>query len=67
MITKSGKHHWVATLVDYDSHGNEMRRTENFRFIAADPHKYAENLHKRFVKTSDWTTSKVENLIDLDS
>jgi len=67
MITKTGKHHFVATLVDYDSNGNEMRRTDGFRFTAKDPHQYAADLHKRFVKLSDWATSKLEDLVDLDA
>ena len=67
MVTKSGKHHYVATLVDYDSHGDVMKRTENFKFTAKDPHKYAADLVKRFTKISDWTTSKLEDLVDLDA
>ena len=67
MITKSGKHHFVATLIDLDSKGNEIKRIENFEFTAKDPHQYAADLHKRFTKISDWTTSRLENLIDLDA
>ncbi len=67
MITKSGKHHYVGTLVDYDSKGQETRRLEGFRFTAHDPIRYAEDLHKRFPKVRDWATSKIENLIDLDA
>ena len=65
MITKSGKHHFTATLVQTDGNGIECGRIEGYRFTAKDPAEFAEQLPHRFVG-SKWTAS-FENLIDLDA
>ena len=70
MITKSGKHHWMATLIHLDANGKETYRRDGFKFTAADPHKYIEDLRSRFPVPKfiidPWVKTKIENLIDLD-
>ena len=66
MITKSGKHHFIATLVSLDKNGIEINRKDGFRFTAIDPQKYAEQLAGRFT-SSPWKQTRFENLIDLDA
>jgi hypothetical protein len=61
--TKSGKSHFVATLVTVMQDGTETRR-DNFKFTAIDPEKYAEQLPKRFIGAK-WV-AKFENLKNLD-
>lgn len=63
MKTKSGKSHFVATLKTTMPDGT-IKRTENYRFTAMDPQKFAEQLPKRFTGCK-WT-AEFENLINLD-
>ena len=63
MKTKSGKSHFVATLITTEPDGTERRR-DGYKFTAADPDKFAEQLPKRFTGAK-WT-AKFENLINLD-
>lgn len=66
MVTKSGKHHFIATLIQLDKSGNEIGRVEGFRFTAKDPEQYAAQLSGRFSSTP-WKSSRFENLVDLDA
>lgn len=66
MITKSGKHHYKATLVQMDANGAVICRLKNFRFTARDPQKYAEQLSGRF-QDSPWKQTRLEDLVDLDA
>lgn len=61
--TKSGKSHFVATLKTIMPDGT-VTRHENFKFIAIDPMKYAEQLPRRFIGAK-WV-AEFENLKNLD-
>ena len=63
MKTKSGKSHFIATLKQIMPDGS-VYRTENYKFTATDPQKFAEQLPKRF-STAKWT-AEFENLKNLD-
>lgn len=71
MVTKSGKHHWIGTLIHLDSNGKETYRREGFKFTAKDPKQYADALRGRFPSDGflkhGWVTTKIEDLIDLDA
>ena len=68
MVTKSGKHHWIGTLIHLDSNGKETYRREGFKFTAKDPKQYADALRGRFpCPRQEWVTTKIEDLIDLDA
>ena len=66
MITKSGKHHFIGTLIQLDKDGNEIGRINDFRFAAKDAEQYAKQLSGRFSSTP-WKSSRFENLTDLDA
>lgn len=63
MKTKSGKSHFIATLVQTMPDGTVIRH-DNYKFLAIDPQKFAEQLPKRFVG-AEWVAS-FENLKNLD-
>ena len=63
MKTKSGKSHFIATLKQTMPDGSVIR-TENYKFTATDPQKFAEQLPKRF-STAKWK-AEFEDLRNLD-
>ena len=63
MKTKSGKCHFIATLIQTMPDG-KVYRFENFRFTTIDPQRYAEQLPKQF-PGAKWTAS-FEDLVNLD-
>ena len=63
MKTKSGKSHFIATLKQIMPDGS-VTRIKNYKFVATDPQKFAEQLPKRF-STAKWT-AEFENLKNLD-
>lgn len=64
MATKSGKHHYKATLILVGKTGLENWRA-SYKFSAKDPDAYIEKKIEEYKKLGDW--ARFENVIDLDA